>query len=235
MNKPYIVLHMTTSLDGKITGNFLSSTAGEIATEEYYKCNRDYKADAFLCGRITMQTSFAGVELPDLTKYQNQKDDFCDHIAKNHPYYAISLDPHGRLNWADSEIYDEDEGYNNAHIIEILTHDIPKGYPAFLKEKGISYIFCGENSLNPLIICNKLYSLFNIKTLLLEGGGYTDTLFLQNDLIDEVNLIVAPVIENDINAIDLFAKKKEGLPLNEFSKAQVTQLKDGVLRINYKR
>lgn len=37
MNRPYIILHMTTTVDGKITGDFLSSQKGETLCEEYYR------------------------------------------------------------------------------------------------------------------------------------------------------------------------------------------------------
>ena len=46
---------MLTSIDGKITGEYLSSPVGETLCEEYYRINREYKADAYLCGRITME------------------------------------------------------------------------------------------------------------------------------------------------------------------------------------
>lgn len=235
MNKPYIILHMVTSIDGKITGNFLSCSQGETLCEEYYRVNREYKADAFLCGRITMQGSFTGEELPDLKPFLNAEEKFEDFIAKNHPYYAVAIDPHGKLNWQDSEIHDYDPGYDNAHIIEVLTEDIPKGYISYLKSKNISYIFCGKDKINPNTVCEKLFNLFGIKKLMLEGGGWTDTLFMQNNLIDEISLIVVPVIENDKNAVDLFSKKQEGLPLNSFSKSFATLLKEGGMHLIFKR
>lgn len=55
MNRPYIICHMVTSIDGKVTGDFLSRPECEKATEIYYKINRNYKADGFICGRETMQ------------------------------------------------------------------------------------------------------------------------------------------------------------------------------------
>ena len=60
MERPYIICHMTMSLDGKVTGNFLSDAACAPATELYYQINRDYKADGFACGRVTMEGSFTG-------------------------------------------------------------------------------------------------------------------------------------------------------------------------------
>ena len=63
MNRPYIVCHMVTSIDGKVTGDFLGLPACEDATEVYYEINREYKSrgsGGFICGRITMEGSFTG-------------------------------------------------------------------------------------------------------------------------------------------------------------------------------
>ena len=47
MERPYIICHMVTSLDGKVTGDFLFTPECAAATELYYQINRDYRADAF--------------------------------------------------------------------------------------------------------------------------------------------------------------------------------------------
>lgn len=69
MNRPYIICHMTTSIDGKVTGKFLNTPECEKAVDLYYQLNRDYKADAFACGRVTMEHSFTGGWYPDLSEY----------------------------------------------------------------------------------------------------------------------------------------------------------------------
>ena len=182
--KPYIILHMLVSIDGKISGDYINTETANILCEEYYRINREYKADAFACGRITMEGSFTGGVKPDLTPYKDVKVPHQDYIAKQHGYYAVSIDPHGRLGWYGTEIKDEDSGYDNAHIIEVLTDDISDEYLTLLKDKGISYIFCGRDKIDVKLMNEKLYSLFNIKKLMLEGGGLTDSLFLDADSID---------------------------------------------------
>ena len=127
--------------------------------EEYYRINREYKADAFVCGRITMEGSFTQGKKPDLSTYCGAKLPHDDFVAKYHGYYAVSIDPHGRLGWYGSEIVDEDTGYNNAHIIEVLTDNIADEYLCFLKEKGISYIFCGKDKIDIEVMNEKLFKL----------------------------------------------------------------------------
>ena len=201
--------------------------------EEYYRINREYKADAFACGRITMEGSFTQGVKPDLSTYRWVKVPHEDYIAKKSSYYAVSIDPHGRLGWYGSEIIDDDPGYNSAHIIEVLTDDISDEYLCFLKEKGISYIFCGKDKINVEVMNKKLYELFGIKKMMLEGGGLTDSLFLDADSIDELSLVVVPLVDGDKNGIDLFAGKN--CSLVGFSLEQVQKLSANGLWLNYKK
>ena len=99
MNRPYIIMHMVTSVNSKITGEFLNTDAGKIATEEYYRINREYKADAYACGRITMEESFTKGYRPRLSAYKDLPAIREDFVAKKHGYYAVAIDPHGVLGW----------------------------------------------------------------------------------------------------------------------------------------
>jgi len=231
--KPYVILHMLISIDGKITGDYMNTKTAEELCNEYYRINREYKADGFLCGRITMEGSFTNWQKPDLAKYQGIKLPHEDCVQKQHDYYAVSVDPHGKIGWYGSEIMDEDPGYDNAHIIEVLTDDINDEYLAFLKDKGISYIFCGKEKIDVNLMNQKLYSLFGIKKLMLEGGGITDSMFLDGDCIDEMSLVVVPLVDGSKDGIDLFANKN--CNLQEYELLQVEKLKENGLWLNYKK
>ena len=208
MERPYIILHMLISIDGKITGEYMNTKTAEILCEEYYRINREYKADAFLCGRITMEGSFTNYKKPNLSPYKGVKVKREDKVSKIHDYFAVSFDPKGKVGWYSSEIKDEDPGYDNAHIIEVLTEKVTDEYLAYLNDLGISYIFCGKEEIDVKVACQKLYSLFGIKKLAVEGGGVTDGAFLESGIIDELSLVVVPIVDGDKSGIDLFANKK---------------------------
>ena len=229
MQKPYIILHMMTSLDGKITGDFLNYS--DALGEDYYRINREYKADAFCCGRITMEGSFTQGKQPDLSPFANAKVDRVDHVAIKADYYAVSIDPHGRLGWYGDHIVDHDPGYDNAYIIEVLTQQVSDSYLAFLQSKGISYIFCGDDKIDVSVMNDKLVRLFGIKKLMLEGGGLTDSLFVDADVIDEMSLVLVPALSK--GGIDLFANKNCNLVA--YSQTKVQPLADGGLWLNYKK
>jgi len=57
-----------------------------------------------------------------------------DYIAQKAGFYAVAVDPEGKLWWNSSTISDPDEGYNGAHIIEVLPESVPDAFLAHLQE-----------------------------------------------------------------------------------------------------
>ena len=199
MNRPYVICHMTVSLDGKVTGNFLADPACAPATALYYQIHRERKADGFACGRVTMEGSFTGGWYPDLSTYAPAPGWRwkMDYIPENlSSFYAVAFDPHGRLGWKTARIIDPDgdPGYHRAQIIEVLTGDIDPRYTGYLEEKGIAYIFAGETQIDLEVALMKLRNFFGIQMLLLEGGSILNGGFQRAGLIDELSLVVAPVV-----------------------------------------
>lgn len=193
--RPYVICHMTTSIDGKVTGDFLFREECVPATEEYYRLNREIKAEAFACGRVTMEESFTGGWYPDLSKFADVKMNREDYIADQSALrYAVSFDRRGKLGWKGPRIEDEDPGYGGAHIVEVLCEDVADAYLAYLQSIGVSYIFAGETEMNLELALEKLQSYFNIQTLLLEGGSEINGAFAREGLIDELSLVQSTVI-----------------------------------------
>ena len=230
MNRPYVICHMTVSLDGKVTGEHLVRSNHSPASEVYYEINRNYKADAYACGRVTMEGSFTGGWYPDLSEFEpaySPMDYLVDEVTG---FYAVAFDPHGRLGWKSNRIIDvdEDPGYDKAQIIEVLTHDVDLRYLTYLQSMEIPYIFAGDTEIDTEEALFKLRSYFGIKILLLEGGSILNGAFQRAEAIDELSLVVDPVIGG------------EGKPLCMDSKVEEYRLvdlknHDGILWLNYKK
>lgn len=230
MNRPYIVCHMTCSIDGKVTGEFLSRPETAAATELYYEINRNYKADAFACGRITMESSFTGGWYPELSSYPEvEYKDFVP--EKGGKFYAVAFDPHGRLGWKSNRIIDPDEdpGYDKARIIEVLTEQAEPRYLGYLQAMEIPYIFAGGNEIDVELALCKLKELFGIEKLLLEGGSILNGAFQRAGVVDELSLVIAPVVA-DKGDKPLFSN---AVP-EAYTLAQ-TKNHDAVLWLNYKK
>jgi len=218
-------------LDGKVTGEFLRRTEHPRVSEIYYQINRDYQADAYACGRVTMQESFAGEWYPDLSAFaplENKTDYLVDDLTG---FYAVAFDPHGRLGWKSSRIIDADEdpGYDQAQIIEVLTHQADSRYLSYLQSVGIPYIFAGEEEIDVPEALMKLKTCFGIEHLLLEGGSIINGAFQRAGVIDELSLVVAPVIAD--------AADKPLFMDSVMEEYQLAEVKDhnGILWLNYKK
>ena len=232
MNRPHIICHMVTSIDGKVTGEFLSRPECEKATDIYYELNREYNkngANGFICGRVTMESSFTGGWYHDLTMYEpiEKKEDFIpDNLSG---FYAVSFDPKGKLGWKNNRIIDEDPGYGDAQIIEVLTEQADGRYLAYLQSIEIPYIFAGEKEIDVKIALEKLKTLMGINSILLEGGSIVNGYFERAGVIDEISLVVAPIIA-DAEDKPLFMDST----LSEFKLKEIKQC-DDVVWMNYIR
>ena len=235
MDRPYIICHMVTSIDGKVTGDFLSRPESAKACEVYYDINRNLKSNGFICGRVTMQSSFTGGWYPDLSKYKPVKPDpvrmdFMLDAEYLSGFYAIAFDTNGKLGWKSNKIVDPDgdPGYDGAQIIEVLSENVDERYLAYLEEMEIPYIFAGENEIDIEFALYKLRNIMGIETLLLEGGSIINGAFQRAGVIDELSLVVAPVVA-DKNDKPLFMDSKEST-FNLVS----SEIKDGILITNYR-
>ena len=192
MDRPYIICHMSMSIDGKVTGQFLNRNEFYKTANIYYDLHRNYKTDGFICGRVTMEESFTHSYYPDLNQYlpTYSKEDYIDHLSH---YYAITFDTTGKLGWKDNIIHDEDIGYDQSQIIEVLTYKTDPRYLTYLKSLNISYIFAGDEYIDIIVALKKLKHHFHINTLLLEGGSILDGAFQKAGVIDALSLVVAPI------------------------------------------
>ena len=227
--RPYVICHMTTSIDGKVTGNFLFREECIPATEEYYRLNREIPAQGFACGRVTMEESFTGGWYPELSNYENKKISREDFIAnKNASRYAVAFDRRGRLGWKSSEIEDDDPGYGGAHIIEVVCENVPDAYLVYLQNIGVSYIFAGEEEMNLKMALEKLNEYFSINVLLLEGGSEINGAFERAGFIDELSLVQSSVIA-DADSKPLFADST----LADYSLKEAKVVSENVLWLRY--
>ena len=230
MSRPKVICHMTMSIDGKVTGEFLGMPQCERATEIYYEINRAYHADAFACGRVTMESSFTGGWFPDLSRYQGVSIPREDYAAdRNAGFFAVSFDRKGRLGWKTPCIVDSDPGYGDAHIVEVMLEDVSDAYLAYLREVGVSYIFAGRDEMDIGLALEKLRRLFGIETLLLEGGSVINGAFAREGVIDELSLVAAPVTADADDKPLMMHAATEAYEL-----ADVKKCDGGVVWMNYR-
>lgn len=185
----HTICHMVISLDGRTTGDFLTTPQGLAAADHYYEINRTDPAQAYACGRTTMEGSFTGGHQPDWAAFESAGVPAGDFVATLAPRYAVCFDRLGRLGWQTGTVDDADPGYGGAHVVEVLSPAAPAAARAYYRSIGVSYIVA--DSLPQAL--EKLQSHFGITRMLLEGGSEINGAFLRAGLIDELSLVVAPI------------------------------------------
>ena len=128
----------------------------------------------------------------------------------------------------DSKIHDDDLGYDDCHIIEVLSEKTPKEMLAYYRSIGVSYIFAGKDDIDINLALNKLYIIFGIKKLLLEGGSIINGAFLRAGAVDNISQVIAPIV-TDKDDKPLFFDSD----LTEFRMLECKNMKDGSVWILY--
>lgn len=222
--KPYVICHMFGSVDGRIKQTiwglkdhhkYFEETAAQI------------KADAWLVGRTTMEEfSSRNVHLLSKGKVSVPKTDFV--APKVSKTYAVVIDPSGKCYWDSNMVSTE-------QVIEVLSEKVSSKYLEHLRSKNVSYIFGGKNELDLELVLKKLYKLFNIKRVRIDGGGHVNGSFLKVGLIDEFSLVLAPIADGTIGAPTVF-EAEEGYgkrKATHFSLKSVKRIYKDFLWIRY--
>lgn len=206
MKQPFVVCHMLTSLDGKIDGEFFGMSETQPALKEYSNLRNFYNCQATLYGTTTMLGGYADGKVSGLTavKEPSIRKDWVNPAGKDMGNFIVSVDPKGALSFSSHSL--AKKGRPAAHVIEVLTEQASPKYLAYLQDLGISYLFSGEKILNCSLLLEKLYTLFGIERLMVAGGGVMNWSFLQEGLIDELSLVIAPVTDGSTTAVSCFEK-----------------------------
>lgn len=229
LKKPYIICHMISTINGKI----ISKHWGDVYEEEklgrlYEEYHQRLNGQAWMCGRNTMEIDFTEGKEPELIPTAATMERKLFLSEKQTEKYAIAVDPKGKLGWQESQI-------NGDAIISLLTEQVSDEYLFFLQRKGISYIVAGKDQVDFKQAFHLLFTAFGIEKILLEGGGHINGSIYNSGLIDELSLIVIPVIDTTPNtptAFELTQNVEQVKPALAKLK-KVEQLEKGVLWLNY--
>jgi riboflavin biosynthesis pyrimidine reductase len=184
--------------------------------------------DAWIVGRTTMQ-EFSSDKKP-LKKKPAAPLPRTDFVAQQkRKTFAVAIDPQGKCNWHTDHTDTE-------HVIEVLTEGVSDAYLQSLRDAGVSYIFGGKKTLNLARVLEKLRELFGIKRVRIDGGGTVNGSFLDAGLIDEVSLLLAPLVDGttgSTSVFDISASQKNRSAVKMQLKS-VKRMSQGILWLHYK-
>lgn len=188
--RPKIICHMISSIDGRLQPSRWTPPVDGISTDlkstQYEEVATRLKANGWMVGRVTMQGYAKGkptqVDIPS----GELRTTFV--APGDRASVAVAIDPYGKLEYGRHHIGAE-------HIVAVVGKQVSDNYLAGLRRDGVSYLFAGDDGHDLAAAMDELGAAFGIQSILLEGGGVLNGVFLKAGLIDEISVLVYPAID----------------------------------------
>jgi riboflavin biosynthesis pyrimidine reductase len=225
--KPYVTCHMASSVDGRILPSRWRPHG--IEGDLYERLHTQFAAQAWMIGRVTGQEFAKAKAYPQNTSSQFPRESWFP--RRDATTYAVVLDPHGKIAWGRSDI-------GGDPIVVVLAENISDDHLAGLRADNVSYLFAGETSIDLPRALDLINRELGVQRLLLEGGGVVNGSFLRAGLIDEVSLIVWPVVDGAAGAPCVFDSTPEdanaAAPVRAMQLLSAESMSDGSVWLRYR-
>jgi 2,5-diamino-6-(ribosylamino)-4(3H)-pyrimidinone 5'-phosphate reductase len=228
VTRPRVVCHMMASIDGRIvTDGWPLSPEGR---RQYELVHVTYEPQGWLCGRVTMELHFAQRTRSDADVAREYgdaapRDDY--RAPGEHHSFAFIADSRGRLVWDMNDI-------DGDHIVVLLSERVSDDHLTALRDRGISYMLAGQPQVDLSLALEKIAAQYGVRTLLLEGGGHINGGMLRAGLIDEISVLVAPVVDGRVGTPSVFDIAGEGVVPCRLVLDSVERRADDVLWLRYR-
>lgn len=199
MNKPYIICHMMTAVDGRIDCAMTEHLPG---VQEYYETLDALAAPTCVSGRVTAELEMAQ---PGIFQSDDHTTLGKEAFSKSEdaPGYEVVVDTRGTLLWEAPE-----EG--ECPLLILTSEQVSPAYLAYLDSKHISWIACGEERIDLPRACEILNREFGVERMAVVGGGHINAGFLAAGLLDEVSILMGAGIDGRGGMTAVF----DGLPMD---------------------
>ncbi|KAK8876513.1 hypothetical protein M9Y10_006727 [Tritrichomonas musculus] len=230
MDRAKVIIHMYTSIDGKIDGDWMDLPGCKVSGD-YYDNILFQMGNANANGSNTV-VMYAAKGHPDLSKYKTDGIEYEDWVPNiKSETWDVSFDRKGRAGWEKNYF---EYGGKKSRAIEVITKLASKEYMAFLRSMEIPYIVCGDDEINFEESLIKIKKYFGIDTMVLGGGALINGAFLKAGLVDEISIVIGPYVSGDTGIKDTF-DTNHALVNQLFKVKQVKQLDDGGIHLIYEK
>ena len=207
MDKPYVVLHMMQSYDGRIDCAMLEGISGG----EYYEALDELDCGATVEGSVTARMHYArkgAFKASDPTPIGRVS--FKKGAVQGK--WRCTVDSKGTLLWRDGDAQGR---------ISLLSEDAPLEYARSLEAMGISWIAAGRGRVDLAKAMEILKREFGVKRVAIVGGGNVNGAFEAAGLIDEYSFMTAPGIDGRRG----FAASVDGIDPSRSDRPRALRLK----------
>jgi 2,5-diamino-6-(ribosylamino)-4(3H)-pyrimidinone 5'-phosphate reductase len=202
-----VIVHNSVSLDGSLLGF-------EVDMAAHYRIAGNYKADIHLIGS---NTATAGLKMfnPRIPKEQD-KDFVKPKRSQRLPLWVIP-DTSGKL---QGKLHVLRRFELCRDIVILTTNATPKGYLRYLTERNYDWHYMGKRPIDYAQALKLLAKTYGAKTILTDSGKTMNGILLTNGLVDELSLLVHPVIVG-VKRFPLLEDIKAGIELKRMKSKPV--------------
>jgi 2,5-diamino-6-(ribosylamino)-4(3H)-pyrimidinone 5'-phosphate reductase len=192
---PRVIMSNAISLNGGLTGF-------PVDLGVYYRILLGYRPDMVLVGSNTVLA--AHDEIPP-----EEETDFGLRVPEpgdERPYWVVA-DSGGKLEGI-LHFYRRMEYIKD--IILLVTEETPPGYLRYLEERKYATIIAGTDRVDFTAAFHALGERYGAATIVTDTGGTLNSVLLDASLVDEISVLVAPVLAGRIETPLFMSSKGEG-------------------------
>jgi len=191
-----VIMHNEISMDGAIR-DF------EPNLELYYQIAETFKAEVHLVGSRTAKMGLKTYwgKIP-----AEEPEDFAKPLIKSwdkRPYWFIP-DTRGILKNL-LHVYRK-SGYCK-DVVVLVSKRTPKSYLKYLKKRDYDHYVCGRDRVDFRQALRLMRAHYGTKVVMTDSGGTLNNILLEQGLISEISMLVAPVLVGDTR-VNLFRTLK---------------------------
>lgn len=198
--RPKVILHNSISIDGSLS-------CFEPNMQLHYELAGSFKADMHLIGSHTIT---AGVELYGNGIPLEGPSDFIKPKRSNNLPAWVVVDSKGRL---EGMLHTCRRFDLCRDVIMLVSQKTPKRYLQYLDERHYKYHIIGRVAVDLRKALDLLSTGYHVKTLLTDTGRILGNLLLNQGLVDEISLLVHPVIVGGKSSYNMFKDITRNLSL----------------------
>lgn len=232
--RPFIICHTQTSLNGKARGPFQQTAAGQAARLLYDETLTAFMAPAWLIGADELGTNQWDATTNSLDDSGAEVPQDFHAPSTTGEGYAVVLTADETIGFETGVL--EHPGRPTADVIAVVTENVSPFYLRHLRDRGISYLTAGAESVDLTTAVQKLRSAFGIEALVVLGGPEVNGAFLNAELVDEISLVICPAIDAALDAPSIFLRPSslDELSPTSFDLVSAQALEGGLLWTRYR-
>jgi len=241
MTRPKVVLYVGASVDGRITMNSNSTMFDIYKQPELYEMlfKREewesfskaifalHKPDMLLEGSNMVVAE--NQELTELPAFEGNREElYQDYLPEdilNRPgrkTWTSVVDGRGRFRNGYTADCDDPETY----MVHLTTEIAPPEYLAFLRSRHIPYLIQGRSQVDLPRMFEKVKARLNVHTIALSSGGKLSGALIKASLLDEINVLVSPLVIGGYTVPTLFASPEPDWPAIKPIKLKLIEVKN---------